>query len=311
MPTAQRVLEYYKKRQKRRVKKKVPILSLLLTIIILGIASFFLLKIGMWDESDNFSVVIAKDDGNIIITALDKGSKKVTNIYIPGDTQVSVSRQLGTWKIKSVWKLGENERIPGELVRETIVKNFHFPVLAFTGDDGVGFANGNARDVLRAVFVPYKTNLTFGDRLKIALFTFNVGSTRKVNINLEESSFLKPTKFVDGESGYIVSTTVPKELLAVFSDTYFVENDIRIQIKDSTGRGGVAESIGSTLEFMGGKVASLVRDENKDIDCEVRARNKNLLRKISYLLNCTITGSVPEGNFDMEVIIGQAFAKRY
>ena len=299
------------RRQKEKRRLSLGRLLLLLILVVGLVVFFFCLKGKYWNGKDELNLVINKGNGDVLVAAFDPLSDEITTILIPGDTQVQVARQLGTWKIGSVWKLGQNEKLSGTLLAETVTKNFRFPVTLWADEPAYAFTTGDFWSEIKAIFNPYKTNLGLGDRLRIALFSLGIKNTSRINIDLKESTYLKETRLIGGEEGFVVSGSVPERLTAVFSEESFSSQNLKAIIKDSTQESAVSDRIGEIVEVLGIKVGTIEKDETKDLDCTVAAREDYLREKIARLFSCTEVKSAPEGNFDLEINLGEKFAKRF
>jgi len=301
--------------QRRRAKKKYSkritwrVLTLVAITLILGFAAYAFLNTAFWNGRDKVSLVINTHEGDVVISTFDPGLSELTNIVIPGSTQVEVSRQLGTWRIKSVWHLGENEGADGALLSETITRYFKLPVIAWADEPSLGFSTGNFPRVLTSVFSSYKTNLKIGDRIRIGLFSLRVKNTKRDEVNLADG-YLRQGRLIDGGEGYILSGSLPQKILVIFSDPLIADAGVRVAIRDSTGTAAVSEAVGQVLEVLGAKVSSVTRERPSESDCAVVGKDKRVLEKISTLFQCS-TALDSKGNFDLEISIGSEFAKRF
>ncbi|OGM15345.1 hypothetical protein A2V56_03295 [Candidatus Woesebacteria bacterium RBG_19FT_COMBO_42_9] len=250
-------------------------------------------------------------EGDVLVVTFDRKVGEVTSIKIPGDTEVSVAGQLGNWRIKSVWQLGINEGVGGRLLAETVTKNFKFPVNAWTDSQGLGLMEESLAARLKAVFYPYDTNLGLGDKISLALFSLGVRNFDRVEVDLSDSSYLKKTRLKDGNEGYMITSSMPQNLIVVFADSEMAVFGVRIILKNFSGDKTLSNDVAGVLEVLGGKVAASVDEQAEDKDCEVLAKKEIFAQKISRLFDCQIINEDPEGNFDLEVRVGRQFAKRF
>ncbi len=263
-----------------------------------------------WDGKSKLSVVI--NSGNEVrISVFDPDIEEITTIIIPGDTQVNVSRQLGTWKIKSVWQLGENEGVGGVLLAETVTRYLKFPTMAWADKSAASFSEGNFTSTLKAVIIPYKTNLTIADRVKIALFTLGVNNTKRVEVELERSGYLRETTLADGTKGYVITDTIPQRLAAIFSDSEISRQRSKVQILNASGNSILTKEVGEVIEVLGAKVTSITKENLAQTDCQITGKSKEINQKLGRLFNCEVLDKVSEGGFDIEIRMGTAFLKRY
>lgn len=306
MPARKRKL-----RKKRNENSGLKLASLaVLLILILGLGLFWSLRSGIWDKNEKLSIVVNQESSVKIIT-LDPRVGEITNINIPGNTQVEVAHQLGTWRLKSVWQLGEDEGLEGRLLAKTVTKYFKFPVYAWSSEGVSRLVSGNPVNVLKSLFTPVSTNLTFGDRLRIATFSMGVFNTGRVDVDLVDTPHLKKTRLVDGEEGYVVVREPSQRILSVFADSTISKGGFRVFIKDQTSVPGLAEEVGKILEVLGAKVASIEKSEGESVEhCLVLGEEKTAERVARYF-GCDVSESELGEDFDLEIVLGKSFIEGF
>jgi len=250
------------------------------------------------------------DSGDVMVSSFNKKRKEINSILIPANTQLEVSRQLGSWKTKSIWQLGINESYSGKLLQETVIKNFHFPVNMWADNLASGFVSGNFIKLLKATFLPYKSNLSIGDRLNIFLVSLGIQNERVSLLDLSEVGVLKKTRLPDGENGFVVLKDVPISVMSSFSEEIGTEKSLMVQVIDATGVRSIAENVGETIEAMGLKVTSIKEESSQDFDCSVSGDDPIFVKKVSQIYSCQIKKDEHNG-FDMIIKLGSQFSKRY
>jgi hypothetical protein len=272
-------------RKKKKEQKGLFRWILIFVLLIAAGISIFFLRAKYWNSKGKLAVVGSYgQDVEVFLYDAKRGVR--TDIVIPGNTQVLAAYGLGTWKLSSLWKLGEDEKIGGSLMVKTISKNFGFPV--FT----------------------WKDNLSAGDRLRIGIFNFlNRGS--KDAIFLNETGFLKKTVFMDGEKGYLVNSNIPEEISSLFSDEDEFGSLLKAKITDATGSYGTAAKVGGIIETMGIKVASISKDSNLNFGCRIVGKNIKLIRKAALILGCTDTEIKTSNAFDLDIYLGEKFTQEF
>lgn len=277
--------------------------------LILAVFIFFRVTTRFWNGRDKFILVFREANGNVGVTVLDPAASEVTTITVPGDLEVVVSENYGTLRIKNVWQLSLNEKKGGRLLPETVMKNFLFPVFLWASEPGAGLGEGNFGNILKFVFSPGLTNISFGDRVMAALFALRVDHLGRTEIDLAKSQFVKKQILNDGTSGYKLSGPISERLTANFSDSDFSDKGLRVKIDDRTGRVG-ADKVGEILQVLGGKVVSIDRAATaEDSDCSVLGKAENAMKKVMNIFVCQ-KGTTPT-DFDLELILGSKFAKRF
>lgn len=308
-PARRKKLERIKLGRNRR-HFRIPLIVWPVVLLVLAIL-FVNIFVKFWNGKDKLILAINSPNGDIVVSTFDPNLGEVTNITIPGSTQVNVSRQLGTWKLRSVWALGQNEKIAGKLLAETVTKNFKFPTAAWADSPAVAFGQQSLGPMFKAVFGPYKTNLRIGDRVKLALFSLGVKNTNRVDINLADTLILQKAKLIDGENGYLVESSQPDNIMVIFSDSRISSGNYTVNIKNASTNDSLPESVGAVLQVLGAKIASVVEDKTAPVDCEISGKDARFIRKVAEIYSCKASFKAPEGSFDMELRLGEKFAKRY
>lgn len=264
-----------------------------------------------FSSESKLSVTNPREDGSVIVSTFDPSQESIKTVIIPADTEVRVARQLGTWMIKSVWKLGEDEKLGGQLLAETITKQFSIPVFVW-GDTGAGgFSSSSALQIIKAAVSPYKTNLGIGDRVRLAAFSLGVKNFKREEINLSNTRVLEKTTLVDGSEGHRVAGDIPSSIAAIYSDPHMSAISAKTQIKDATSNITVAKEVGKIIEVIGLKVASIENvDVQEGLDCFVSGRSEELTITMAKLFGCE-RKKHEEVNFDLTISIGEEFAKRF
>lgn len=300
------------KRKTRLVKTSFAIVVIITLLISLFMSSKY------WDGDNKLSIVIRENDGNVLVTTLDPASARITSILIPGNTEVELARQLGRIQLKNVWQLGRNEKLEGKLLAETVTRNFRFPVYTWGETNAKGFSESNLSSILSASIFPYKTNLKIGDRIRMGIFALSVNNKDRIKYDLTDTAYLKKTILTDGEEGHVISGSFPQNLLVVYSDIEMSRLGATVVIRDASENDFIAKNLGEVVEVLGAKIASIDSNsvsntffENSGYDCLVGGKNEKAVEKISYLFSCRINEKIKEESFDLEIIIGKAFAERY
>src|SRR3990170_2738048 len=274
-----------------------PFIRIILAVVLIAGAFFFLsFQTRFWDAKSKLTLATNTKEGDIIVSSFDPQTASVTNIFIPASTQVNVSRQLGSWRAKSIWQLGLNEKLSGALLRETVVKNFYLPIVAWGDAPALAFSQGDFLGIARAMVLPFKTNLKVGDKIKLGIFALSVKNPKRTDLDLRQGNYLKKARLTDGEEGYIPTGAGLEKLIIYFADS---------------GGSRVAQEVGKTIEMIGAKVSSLSKVEQEDTDCQVAGKDKRLVELISAVFSCQKVKGEPSGNFDAQVKLGKGFIGRY
>lgn len=297
--------------KKRETAKNFFVKIFLLSALLVLVFVFFS-RGKFWDGKQKISIAINTKAGDVLVSTFDPVSSEIVTLKIPKDLEVKSSRSLGILKIKGLWKLGENEKLNGKLLSETLTYQLKMPVSVWADIPASGFlASNDPKALFYAVFSRYKTNMTFQDRIKIALFSLGVKNSSKTFIDLADYSFLLSQKLTDGALGFKIEGARPAKISVVFNDYAVSKISPKLKISDHSGKYGLAEDVGEIAELVGAKVISIVKEKEEDFDCMVLSVNKMIQKKMSQVLSCRWQNKKPEENIDVEIKIGKGFAKRF
>jgi hypothetical protein len=263
-------------------------------LFLLGIllGAFFLLRTGLWDGKSKFGLVLAGEE-DIRVRVFDPKSETLTDILIPGETQVLVAGSLGSWKLESVWQLGLDEKKGGDLLARTVAKNFTFPVYAWMNQTN-----------------PRETNLKVGDRLKLAWFKLRVRQNQKSTIRLADfREFLREKTLLDGSRGYLIEGKVPPNIAALFSDEEISNRNLKARIIIQASDEVATTTVAQIIEVIGPKVAAINEEAAGDFGCQVSSSEKKLEKLLSRIFACQEKVRPGKDGFTVEIRLGNQFAR--
>lgn len=308
MPARRKTDRYSKINPKRKVIKTLlfPVLT-----VILFILAIYIFKPRFYDPKGKLNISVNEVGGNVSILIFDVPNSVITRIVIPGETMVETAGNLGNLMLKNIWKLGVNEGLGGAFLSRTVTKYFKFPNYIWSESQGLGFSSSNPIQCIKSAVLPYKTNLSTGDKLFLGIFCLKVKNVDRNEINLSETSFIRKQKLTDGNDGYVLTGVSSPKLYSNFNNEIFSKGDVKVSIKDGTEDSDSAKTVGEIVEIMGGKTAAIIKGETGVILCQVRSKNIKIAEEISLLFGCSILKEEFQSNFNAEVLLGKEFSKYY
>lgn len=303
---------------RRKRKLKLNLLNLpykwisVVLLTIFFVFTFQKTKTRLWHSNERLVIVYPTSTGLVEVSVLDPVTNKIVDLSLPGNTEIHLARNLGEWKVSSVWELGENEGLDGQLLADSITKSLKLPVDGWIDTSGEDLVKGNIFDSFKSLFLTRKTNLSFGDRLRIFIFILNVKPSQRTSLDLAESLWLKPSFSADGEEIYKLQRDAPSYVLAEFSLRSIGLNDTLILIKDATNK-GKGQEIGEILETMGLKVTAVERSDGLLVkDCNLQGgkeANLTVVKKVANVFNCNY--EIDSSQETLTISLGEDFAKRF
>jgi len=303
MPRKRKRTRSLRKEKKTGAKKYALILFAVLLCVLTYL--FFLGK-RVFDGKEK-TLLVAGGKNDVLIVILDPEVQEVTRISIPATTLVSVSRNLGDWKIGSVWELGENEKLGGRLLAETVTKNFYAPVSSWVNSDGFDFFQGKL-GVLKFIFSGLESNLTFVDRVRMSTFFLGVKDYKKTDIDLAKTQFLLEQKLPDGSNGYVVTSNMPQKLLILFSDPELSNNTAKVSITNLSDSPKVASKMGAIIETFGAKVVMVQDKDEENVGCIISSKDRALVQSLLNMFGCEYEKG-EGGGIDVDFRFGKKFVE--
>lgn len=277
-----------KKPPKKRRKLKKILAGLFLFLVFVSVL-FYLLSPRKWDGVSKVSIAAQEENGNVNLRVFDPSSSSITTFEIPAETQVKAAKELGTWKLGSITRLGIERRVGVDFLKNTLIKSFGFPIDEET----------DTRE----------SNFSMVDRIRLFLFSLQVSQANKYYIDLTKTRVLTKGRLTDGTEGYKIND-IPTNI-----KSYFVTDNksvLNVIINNFIMGQGSAFMVSKMLDTLGVNVAS-IQDKQPDqgLDCVVVGLSKDVATKISKILGCKYEERKALNNFDIEVNIGQKFSDRF
>lgn len=274
--------------------------------ILISIILFFNTR--YWDGKSKMGIVFPSEYG-VHIAVLDPAAGIITKINIPANTQVEVARNLGIWKIDSIWQLGKDEGLGGRLLKETTTNRLKMPVIVWSGETGAGIIESNPKEIYKGLIHTRDSNLNISDRIRIALFSLGVKKTQRETIELEESLYLRGQTLPDGEEGYVITTRYPEKLFSLFTDSQLEKAPFTVSIINSSNSSQLGKDLGEVVEVVGAKVVSIRDKDPSDHDCIVGSESIEKAQIIAKYFNCSVEER--KTGLDIEIEVGNEFLRRF
>ena len=270
----------------------------------------------------------------VLFFSLSPEEKSLTIVKIPQETYVEATRGFGTYKIESVYPLGELEKKGGELLAETtqeflgipveahikIISNFEFRNSKLDEEGFIDLKRQIAswgvllkpRKVFQFLKEDLKTNLGYWDIIK-TWFSFKKVNIGKIFfIDLGEQRVFSEFSLADGGKGKKGDPLLVDDVLQEF----FFESEIRkeevsIEILNGTDHSGLAQKAARIVSNIGGKVIRVGDNEEKVKKCQLKA-GKQMFKsftflKIKKIFDCQV---LEKEGLDLIVIIGDDYQRK-
>src|SRR3989338_159167 len=261
------------------------IISLLLVVFC------FVLYLSLRNHKSKIVLNVYNSDKSVRIEVFDWDTLSITTLNMPANLEIEVARELGTWPLGSVWELGENEGLSGELLAETTGRSLKIPTGFWANDKANGIISSN-------VF----------SRLKLFFLSLRVKPNNREDINLTDTNFLQKAQLKDGSEGYKINGRLPTKISTVFTEGSLSRKNLKVLVTNLSGNYSLDSDVAAIIEVIGAKVTSVQKGEPGNFDCIVLGNLPEVIKILSDDLRCGINfNKKPEGNFDVEIQIGSIF----
>lgn len=129
MPRQNKTVRYRRLRQKTATKPKslatLARLIILIFVFVMGALVFAFFKVATLPK---FTYLNKTNDSGAEIIIIDPQNDKLVKLLVPNEVMLDSAHGYGNYKLSSLWKLSEKDKIGGKLISETILKNFLIPV---------------------------------------------------------------------------------------------------------------------------------------------------------------------------------------
>ncbi len=300
--------------QKRKFKGttnlwKYPLL-LLIFLVCLFTLYLIIVPAKYWDGKTRLALAIQDKDGSVKLSVFDPQTDSITILNIPANTEVEVTRQLGSWKMGSVWQLGVNEKIGGSIISETASSSLRLPTETWADTPALGLTKDGTLAIWTAVFGNYKTNLNLKDRLAIGLFAQGVKSPQRNEIDLAATPLLVKTKLADGSTGYKVRDSAVAQISTYFADAQISKENLNVVIYYPRNRLQEVQKLGEVIQILGVKVTSLEPlTQDLNFNCIINSQGNLTTKKIADVFNCKT--EIKKNQTGIELRVGEDFFKRF
>lgn len=292
---------------------KYVLIFLFISLFICIIATVYKLRnsVNLWSDDQKLAVVVDDGDKGVVVVLLDPIHNEIHKFYYPESLQIETARNLGSWKIGSLWRLGANEKVGGMLLAHSVNKSLMTPVSAWADSKFLALLDKNFLNIPKNLIIAGNvSNLSLIDRIKIARLSLRVDDSKVMSYTSDNMNYIAETKLNDGSDGYVVTRQPSARILSLFINEHLRTNPNSTVIINSTGNRLKARQFGEVLEVTGIKIAS-IRDEAHEIgDCEISAANQKSAELLSRYFACSYSTKTST-NFDIEIRIGEDFIDRF
>lgn len=310
-------------------KKKIERFQIILKRLVLGCIVLFLLILvtklysawtnRVWGGEEKITIVVNSQTPKIY--SFDPISQKVTVLELPRSLEIAASHGLGSWFAGSLYELGLQKKMGGELLRTSLQKSLGIPIDAWVASrDGVFFQDEPKAKItfLLQTLLPNSnvaTNLSIIDQLNLLIKTSSSRVTTK-EINPLAFGVIRKKDFGFEEEAYeLTSERTNHAFTKYFRDELVFSESKTISIINTTSRAKLAQEISFVISTLGVKVIETKQSDEAVSNCTLKGAShqlsSNSARRLTRLFKCEKETSTPQGPADLELILGEEFSEKF
>lgn len=116
--------------KKQKIKKNSLLYIAVLSSVPILVSAFAFLFFKLF-SLEKYSFVYRDKNKDTYIYIVDTKNDMAKKYFVNGNILLDSSRSLGEYSLENLWVLAEKEKIGGELVTKSIVKNFNLPIFYY------------------------------------------------------------------------------------------------------------------------------------------------------------------------------------
>lgn len=333
----------YQKRYSRPQHKAslgIMALGLVLSLILLGKLISVVLNLGQpfapdkgftpakkysWNGQSTVNIVVKS--ANIYTLSFNPVEKSVVVIKMPDETYVDVPFNFGRWPVRSLYRLGQDEKLPmgAYLLKETMSSVFGVPIAGYILFSG-NFATLPLDTVIEkihqsplsalALVRESKTDLSLPEFLQFVWQIKGVRSDRVKVVDLGQSKITQWALLPDSSRVLgIEQIRLDQFVQNQFEDNRLRDGGVTIGIFNATEHPGLAEKAARIVTNMGGRVIFTSTSQTLSSKSLVLGKNSYTLTRLSEIFapdciskNCLAQNANQElSRADVNVILGEDY----
>lgn len=279
-------------------------------------------KISTWDGSSPLNLVV-KIDGVYLLSYQPSG-KSLTVTKFPGEIYIDTPYNFGKWPIRSIYELGQAEKLPmgAKLLKDSIGSVFNVMVDGYIiiNDKSTNFPNLIERErgsLLPGIDILSKTqtDLNLPEYLRVWLAIKGVRTDKIKTIDLEKSDLTKWLLLPDGSRVMALDQIKLDQFEeGRFENANIKDEGLSIGIFNATDYPGLAEKAAKIITNMGGRVIFTSNAPDRAEGSTILAKKSyttNYLSKMMRLSNVSDNNSLDTYKSDITIILGEDSFLRY
>ena len=266
----------------------------------------------------------------VFVLSLSPASKKMTILFIPDKTYIKAIHGYGSYRIESIFGLGQLKNTGGQLLQGSVQEYFGLPLDGYlsAGDLNFGSIQSSSlssfekkekiknlilQELGEAAKKRQKSNL---DRLNLARIWWQIKKLRLSNItvvSLGQTEASHEVKLADGSLAIKIDPQrIDQIVKRLFQDNRMANEDLTVAVLNATSHPGLANQGARLISNLGSRVVEIGDWNGGGSICQLRTKKSQRktysIRKIKNLFHCRYSGEDLAGHrADIVIILGENY----
>lgn len=323
-----------KARNKNALVKKVDLktalrfagLVFIFTVFLVGYSLF---SQTVWKGSERITLVLQElepsSSSGVYVVSYLSSDHSLAVVSFPVGMKVQAVGGFGSWRVESLYPLGEMEGGGGELLKRSLADFFGVKIDGWMVSSSLSgeVDESSVRSLLKktigkGMFGSGETNLGLWDLVR---FWKAIGTVRLNDIewvDLENVGAVAQQTLVDGSTAFVADSELLDKLSkSLFSQTEIMEEGLSIAVLNATYHQGLGAGVARIIRNMGGDVVAVSDSLHSQEDSTIIVSDEQLLESIAVkifaktlLINNLLKGETSQQRADILVVVGEDYWTR-
>ncbi|OGY20668.1 MAG: hypothetical protein A3A65_00575 [Candidatus Chisholmbacteria bacterium RIFCSPLOWO2_01_FULL_49_14] len=312
------------------IKRWLLVLGMVMTLALIGMS---LRAYGqrVWKGNDRITIALQtgqsslKSSGVYVVSFL-KSEKAVSVISFPVGIQVEASGGHGSWKVESLYPLGELNGKGGELLKHSLSEFLGVPIQGWIVDEKTdpgmnreGVIHNLQQILGKSMVAPRTTNLTLWDSFRLLSNLFLTHTSVGDWVDLSQSKILIQASLPDGSQSYSADPALVDHLSQqLFLQPQLIDEALSIAVVNATEHQGLGARAARLIANSGGEIVG-VSDRNQiSEETTIIVSSKQNLTSFSagflssqFLADQVIQGETSGERADIVLVVGEGYYRYF
>jgi hypothetical protein len=280
----------------------------------------------IWKGSDRITfalqVVRPSSSNEVYVVSYLSSKEKLAVVSFPEGMKIEAVGGFGSWRIESLYPLGEMEDKGGELLQRSLSEFFGVSVDGWVVTDSVDskIDESNVRKVLRQIFGfsligKSKTNFGIWDLVRLWKAVSTVQLHNLKWVNLKNAGAVSEETLPDGSRSYIADLELLNQLSQdLFSYPEIVEEELTIAVLNATDHRGLGADVARIIRNIGGEVVTVSDSSRKQDKLSIITADEEVLKSLTakslaktFLIERILIGDTSQQRADILVVVGEDY----